>query len=146
MTTTTTPQLLPFHVEYDGPAPVDTYFRVEKDKEGNTIAAFRGRMMYGVDLALPDGYAGAVLQTGEDNKTEAPKKKSHVVDVDAEDESGASGTRLEPGQAFEKIGLWRADMPVDLKSDEYARALDEWTRMAALVHAPDEDEVDPCKK
>ncbi|KAG9122234.1 hypothetical protein FRC07_001484 [Ceratobasidium sp. 392] len=145
MTITTTPQLLPFHVEYDGPAPVDTYFHAETDEEGNKIGAFRGRMMHGVDLALPDGYAGVVLQTGE-NKTDAPKKKSHVIDVDAEDEDDASGTRLEPGHAFEKIGLWRADMPVDLKSDEYARALDEWTRMAALVHAPDEDGTGPSKK
>ncbi|KAG8746086.1 hypothetical protein FRC10_006189 [Ceratobasidium sp. 414] len=145
-TTTTTPQLLPLHIEYDGPAPVDTYFHVGRDEEGNKVSAFRGRVMYGVDLALPDGYAGVVLQTGEENQEDPPKKRRDVVDVDAEDENDASGTRLGPGQTFDKIGLWRADVPVDLKSDEYARALDEWTRMAALVHAPEEDEAESNQK
>ncbi|KAG9083423.1 hypothetical protein FS749_006044 [Ceratobasidium sp. UAMH 11750] len=140
MNTTTTPQLLPLHIEYDGPAPVDTYFHVGQDEEGNNVAAFRGRVMYGVDLALPDGYAGVVLRTGEENQVEPPKKKRDVIDVDA------SGTRLDPGQTFDKIGLWRADVPVDLKSDEYVRALDEWTRMATLVHAPEEDEIQPNQK
>ncbi|QRV88532.1 ribonuclease H2 non-catalytic subunit domain-containing protein [Ceratobasidium sp. AG-Ba] len=127
---TTVPQLLPFHIEHDGPAPVDTYFHVGQDENGNKTAAFRGREMYGVDLALPEGYAGMILRTGEDDKTEI-KKKSHVVDVDEEDD--ASGTRLGPGELFEKIRIWRADAPVDVKLDEYARAMDEWTRMASLV-------------
>ncbi|KAG8696233.1 hypothetical protein FRC09_008643 [Ceratobasidium sp. 395] len=142
MTTTTTPQLLPLHIEYDGPAPIETYFSVDRDEKGNKVAAFRGRTMYGVDLTLPDGYSGVVLRTGEENQAETPKKKRGVIDVDAEDEDDASETRLGPGQAFDKIGLWRADVPVDLKSDEYARALGEWTRMAALVHAPEEDELE----
>ncbi|QRV73731.1 ribonuclease H2 non-catalytic subunit domain-containing protein [Ceratobasidium sp. AG-Ba] len=127
---TTVPQLLPFHIEHDGSAPVDTYFHVGQDENGNKTAAFRGREMYGLDLALPEGYLGVILRTGEDDKTE-PKKKSHAIDVDGEDD--ASGTRLGPGESFEKIRIWRADAPVDVKLDEYARAMNEWTRMASLV-------------
>ncbi|QRV88537.1 ribonuclease H2 non-catalytic subunit domain-containing protein [Ceratobasidium sp. AG-Ba] len=126
---TTVPQLLPLHIEHDGPAAVETYFHVGQNENGNKTAAFRGREMHGVDLALPEGYAGVILRTGEDHKTE-PKQKSHVIDVD--EEGVASGTRLGPGESFEKIRIWRADVAVDIKLDEYARAMDEWTRMASL--------------
>ncbi|KAF8595762.1 ribonuclease H1 small subunit [Ceratobasidium sp. AG-I] len=138
--TSTTPQLLPVHIEYDGPAPVDTYFNPTKDGNGK-VAAFRGRVMHGVDLALPEGYAGVVLNTdASESKDQSAKSRSKTK---ARIESGEDGkeTRLNAVSTFTEIGLWRADVPVDLKADEYARALDEWTRMAALVHAPDEEDL-----
>jgi hypothetical protein len=144
MNSTTTPQLLPLHIEHDGPAPIDTYFNIDRDDNGNKVATFRGRMMYGVDLALPEGYAGVVLQTDEesaakpDKKSTGSRKSARARGKEEEHDNDASGTRLDPAPtAFTEIGLWRADVPVDLKSDEYARALDEWTRMAALVSCPD---------
>ncbi|KAB5592553.1 hypothetical protein CTheo_4020 [Ceratobasidium theobromae] len=127
----TVPQLFPFHIDYDGPAPVNTYFSETKDENGNKTAAFRGRSLYGMDLTLPDGYTGAVLST--DQNASATDKSS------SKDEGGANGTRLEVVSTFSGIGLWRADVPVDPNADEYARALDEWTRMVKLVHAPDEE-------
>ncbi|CAE6457884.1 unnamed protein product [Rhizoctonia solani] len=114
----TAPQLLPLHIDYDGPAPVDTYFHVTKGPNGTQTAAFRGRALCGVNLPLPEGYAGAVLLTKSDKHGEK---------------------RLEFESIFSEITLWRADIPVDVGSDEYARAMDEWTRMAALVHSPDEE-------
>ncbi|CUA75661.1 hypothetical protein RSOLAG22IIIB_05994 [Rhizoctonia solani] len=113
-----TPQLLPLHIDYDGPAPVETYFQVIKDSNGSQVASFRGRALHGLNLSLPEGYSGAVLSTKPDKNGDK---------------------RLESVSNFSEITLWRADVPVDVNSDEYARALDEWTRMAALVHSPDED-------
>ncbi|CAE6467859.1 unnamed protein product [Rhizoctonia solani] len=114
----TTPQLLPLHIDYDGPAPVDTYFHPAKDSNGTHIAAFRGRTLCGVDLPLPAGYTGAVLSTKSDKNGEK---------------------RLETASTFSEITLWRPDIPVDVNADEYARAMDEWTRMATLIHSPDEE-------
>ncbi|CEL56431.1 putative protein C12B10,15c OS=Schizosaccharomyces pombe (strain 972 / ATCC 24843) GN=SPAC12B10.15c PE=4 SV=1 [Rhizoctonia solani AG-1 IB] len=114
----TVPQLLPFHIDYDGPAPVDTYFHVTKDSNGTQVSAFRGRTVCGINLPLPEGYAGAVLSTKSDKTGEK---------------------QLETASTFDEITLWRADIPVDVGSDEYARAIDEWTRMAALVHSPSEE-------
>lgn len=113
--TMSTPQLLPLHLDHDGPAPVDTYFHVTKDSNGTQTAAFRGRAMYGLNLALPEGYSGAVFST----KTNKNGDK-----------------QLELSSKFSEFTLWRADVPVDVKSDEYARAVDEWTRMATLVRYP----------
>ncbi|CAE6416190.1 unnamed protein product [Rhizoctonia solani] len=113
-----TPQLLPLHIDYDGPAPVETYFHATKESNGNQTATFRGRTLHGVNLTLPEGYSGAVLSTKSDK---------------------SGDKQLESTSTFSEITLWRADVPVDINSDEYARALDEWTRMATLVHSPDEE-------
>lgn len=133
--TSTTPQLLPVHIEYDGPAPVDTYFNPTKDENGK-VAAFRGRIMRGVDLALPEGYAGVVLNTNASESKEQDKNSRSKAKARVENGDDGKETRLNPVSTFTEIGLWRADVLVDLKSDEYARALDEWTRMAALVSRP----------
>ncbi|GBE89516.1 hypothetical protein SCP_1601780 [Sparassis crispa] len=138
---TCTPNLMPFHIAYAGPAPISTYFRVkpappltygkeatpritpsssgdstppsadaqtasgssqstlvassstasipatsvtsldtavdvEMVEEGNSllntskrfVAAFRGRIMQGLTVELPQGYAGIVLRTPDDGK------------------------------------------------------------------------------
>jgi hypothetical protein len=117
----TTPQLLPLNIDYDGPAPVDTYFNVKTEENGTKTAAFRGRSMYGTNLGLPDGYTGVVLSTKTSTKGDIKNSKDE------------GGTRLGAVSTFSEIGLWRADVPVDLNADEYARALDEWTRMVELA-------------
>ena len=53
--------LLPCEIEYSGPAIVSAYFKPTTGKRG-LEAAFRGRALQGVPLALPAGYTGAVLQ------------------------------------------------------------------------------------
>lgn len=89
--------------------------------------------MHGVDLALPDGYAGVILNTdASESKDQSAKSRSKTKTRIENGEDGKE-TRLKAVSTFTEIGLWRADVPVDLKADEYARALDEWTRMAALV-------------
>lgn len=71
--------LMPFHLNYTGPAEVSTYFqprtihgpptseetsgeKVRKQGDGSiTVAAFRGRRVQAYTLGLPEGYTGLVL-------------------------------------------------------------------------------------
>src|SRR3989338_7376808 len=55
------PQLLPCHIQHDGPAPVSAFFKVDKETE-RLSAAFRGRALKGVAVALPGDCTGLVLQ------------------------------------------------------------------------------------
>ncbi|WFC99647.1 hypothetical protein MYAM1_002392 [Malassezia yamatoensis] len=53
--------LMPFNIDYTGPAPIDTYFLCDKaDSQsgapGSAVAAFRGRKVHGLKLDLPSGY------------------------------------------------------------------------------------------
>ncbi|KZS94675.1 ribonuclease H1 small subunit [Sistotremastrum niveocremeum HHB9708] len=91
---TVTPNLMPFRVAYNGPAPMSTYFHpkeVESTEESTGesstdsnyfgklkrrfIARFRGRTVQGQDIPLPEGYAGAVLQ----HTSAPPKQRKNVV-------------------------------------------------------------------
>ncbi|KAG7567072.1 hypothetical protein FFLO_01198 [Filobasidium floriforme] len=71
--------LMPFHLDYTGPAEVSTYFqprtipgppasdelfeeKVQKQGDGSiAVAAFRGRRVQAYTLGLPEGYTGLVL-------------------------------------------------------------------------------------
>lgn len=99
------PNLMPFHIGYDGKAPMSTYFHVRpapqsqyvgapstnsnndasgtlsssdtpeapaaaagpalaesKPKKNRFLSAFRGRTMHGLEVGLPEGYTGLILQ------------------------------------------------------------------------------------
>lgn len=57
-----TPELMPFHIEYDGPAPISTYMEV-KEGEGYQTT-FRGREMHGTMVRVGPGYTGLVVKEG----------------------------------------------------------------------------------
>ena len=46
-------------IEYDGPAPVSTYFAVRRE-DGAERATLRGRELHGRPFRLPDGVTGLV--------------------------------------------------------------------------------------
>ncbi|KAI0358227.1 hypothetical protein OH77DRAFT_1421538 [Trametes cingulata] len=123
-------------------------------------AAFRGRLMHGMKVDLPEGYAGVVLRTPDDHKPTAPSSGStggrtrskgavrsakrskrdedDAIDVDEEmpdapEEEGPVRV-LTPAAQFSSFVLWHPDIPVDEGRDEYLRSLTEWTRLAAEIH------------
>lgn len=69
---------MPFHIDYSGPAPISTFFRAKRVEAAETAAstskntsaqektrytaAFRGRVVHGLEVALPEGYGGIVLR------------------------------------------------------------------------------------
>lgn len=66
-TETLAAHLMPFSIEYNGPAPVDTYLVLHKSDEKATepvdlqadteaVSAFRGRKIHGTKLQLPKNY------------------------------------------------------------------------------------------
>lgn len=67
------PNLMPFHIDFDGIAPISTYFLVRTADQTysdasptNTrrvySAAFRGRKVHGIDVKIPTGYTGLTLR------------------------------------------------------------------------------------
>ena len=56
--------LMPFHIDYNGPAPIlDKFLPLN---EGKDQAAFRGRLTHASTLELPTDYTGLVLQASVD--------------------------------------------------------------------------------
>ncbi|KAL9935859.1 hypothetical protein V8E36_005436 [Tilletia maclaganii] len=61
--------LMPFHIDFDGPAPIDTFlvFDTEPNPQESTAprpiltSAFRGRKLYGTPLSLPPNWAAALV-------------------------------------------------------------------------------------
>jgi hypothetical protein len=103
------PNLMPFHIAYDGKAPISTYFHIESASErvgapedapdasngpipvpGSSktkkrfLSSFRGRTLHGLQFDLPEGYTGLVLDSAEGSKAVAPavppRRKSSVKD------------------------------------------------------------------
>lgn len=75
------PQLMPFHINFTGQAPITTFFRVRDAPstlpEATTppkldtrfslkkrlLATFRGRTIHGLEVPIPRGYNGIILQS-----------------------------------------------------------------------------------
>lgn len=98
-----TPNLMPFHIQYTGPAPVSTFFQVkdvdsfagrssaqapsasleQHEDDAKTIkrggirerfkAAFRGRVVCGLKVELPEGFSGIVLKADSDANERSAK-------------------------------------------------------------------------
>ncbi|KAJ3482161.1 hypothetical protein NLI96_g7178 [Meripilus lineatus] len=217
---TCSPHLMPFHIAYTGPAPIQTYLRVKpapaptfgaatpKDKvQSNTrpttpvesaesstsqstlvasassasvtqpttdrtssnitlagpcesmtqaeiagdsdsrhfVTSFRGRAIRGLDVDLPEGYSGLVLQSPEGGSAYSgtsfsAKKPSARRSEDMKMDDGDEGVEedelirsLQPAATFKTFTLWNPDVPPDEGRDEYMRSLREWTRLAAVV-------------
>ncbi len=102
-------------------APVGAYFRPEAsgataDGEPVLSAAFRGRALLGARLALPAGYAGAVLERAPPGSPSA----------------GPPGWRA--ASTFSELHYWLHDAQPG-RGDGVRRAV-EWAALAARVHAP----------
>lgn len=144
-----TPDLMPFHIGYDGPAPVSTYMMVKKvkrgvgmpdtnDKDGDVEmdeaqdgryeSTFRGRTMHGMDVDLPGGYKGLVVRSeGGSSEEKEGKTKGRRLE-----EEGERRVVVAAGE-FSGVRVWHADTAVDGGRDEFVRSLDEWTALADSV-------------
>ncbi|TFK73725.1 hypothetical protein BDN72DRAFT_150526 [Pluteus cervinus] len=149
-------------------------------------STFRGRIVQGLNIDIPEGYVGVILKSGEEQKKSAHAddirdlKRSQsarrgrakatgrgtrrstrsvpvddVVDVDgdtvmdddtpfgdieAADELGNTSLASVPMQQlqvvsqFSQLIVWHPDIPVDEHSDDYIRALKEWSFLASEIH------------
>ena len=140
------PQLLPCHIQHDGPAPVSAFFKVDKETE-QLSAAFRGRALKGVAVALPGDCTGLVLQ--EDRPLSDSDDTDHDFDDEGwDDDLSFDGHSLLPppppakkarsiavAHSFERFVYWqRAVVPSeDCAPLQWMR---EWLPLSAALHSP----------
>lgn len=150
----TTPNLLPCTISHNGPISVPQRYWDPKPSKTTTTtptqspssqsphsaAYFRGRLLQGRTLTLPEGYTGLVL-----NKTETPLPKPRptaeqlrVLEEDAgalDEEFGGDEVevkRLECQGRFDEVVVWGHEMVPD-GEDGYVRGVEEWIGFAEAV-------------
>lgn len=122
--------LLPCQVQHTGYAPVKEYFGTAEshtayvgDKDlpvadsKNKVATFRGRLLNGTEVDLPDGTVGAILST-----TGHQKDDKELWEVES---------------SFKTFTHWNFDRPT-LPTDTPQRWM-EWFEIAKAVHEPVSD-------
>ncbi|RYH21543.1 hypothetical protein EON65_20445 [archaeon] len=77
--------LLPFSIEYDGPAPISTYF-ITRVEDGTEVAHFRGRRLVKKTVKLPEPLTGLYMVVPENKRSDESK--------------------LEINSAFKELALW----------------------------------------
>ncbi|KLO09555.1 ribonuclease H1 small subunit [Schizopora paradoxa] len=118
--TSCTPNLMPFRIAHSGTAPISTFFRVKENTEPiagasslpeasspspssssrlvgrvtkRLVAAFRGRVVQGAEMALPDGYRGLVLRSNAVVNETDTKRKGREARKNGVESVGRRGTR-----------------------------------------------------
>lgn len=84
-TNTKKAEWIPAHLNYDGPAKVEQYFdsRVVANEDGSYNGFFRGHLLYGKDLPLPEGYKSYLVSTeNKQIRKEAELNPIRIWDLD----------------------------------------------------------------
>lgn len=93
------PNLMPFHIDYTGPAPISTYFLAKESSPMTTSttplgsikrvfsAAFRGRVIHGISTMLPRGYSGLALHIDYNGGSSSAASQSNKSSKRARDGS-----------------------------------------------------------
>lgn len=144
-------------IEYDGPAKVSTYFtprpydekisteetdhasrcrevssspqKGERGTSGN-VAYFRGRMMRGIDVPIPQGYTMYICEKEEISDGDDCLGK--CVESPMENNTGpAAALCLTP--VNNRITIWKHHICPDIETDSFIKSLD-WPSMASALH------------
>ncbi|KAJ4342556.1 hypothetical protein N0V95_006927 [Ascochyta clinopodiicola] len=146
-----TPHLLPARINHNGPInSTPQYWAPSVDEKGTHHVHFRGRHLYGTQLALPKNYTGAVLNITDKL---APTQPAHARTAhsfnDDEDENGMEDEEEElPEEVkiaeqigeFDALVVWGHGGEVDGERDGFVRGIREWVEFAEAMHCDGEDE------
>ncbi|XP_054845722.1 ribonuclease H2 subunit C isoform X2 [Eublepharis macularius] len=119
--------LLPCVVQHDGGASVQRYFSPairgpqEPQPGDESTVSFRGRMLKGKQVLVPEGYLGLVLEEEEEAPYLSPEERNVRVK-----------------STFESITAWNLERAPN-GSDEILMAFS-WPKIAEGIHAPVTDE------
>ncbi|XP_052748348.1 ribonuclease H2 subunit C [Galleria mellonella] len=107
---------IPCKVDEDGPANVRRFFEpyICEDENGELSATFRGHLLNGTRMQLPDGYRAIVV-------TEAKRPLAENAD-----------RRFQVAGGFKQVMYWNWDKKPS-KNDNLVKALD-WVDIAEAVH------------
>ena len=64
--------LLPCTIDFNGPAPVSSYFRI-KSEQGVLTSHFRGRKLRGIKVPLPEATTGVCVTKVFNSETQKPE-------------------------------------------------------------------------
>nr|XP_056708992.1 ribonuclease H2 subunit C [Euleptes europaea] len=120
--------LLPCAVQHDGAAPVRRYFapavrgpqESHSEPADESTVSFRGRMLKGKQVLIPEGYMGLVLE-----EEVAPYLSSEERNVQIK-------------STFDSMTVWNLERAPN-ESDEILMAFS-WPKIAEGIHAPVADE------
>ncbi|KAK9472992.1 ribonuclease H2, subunit C [Dipodascopsis tothii] len=109
--------VLPCHIEYDGPAALERYWRVEPlpaaevppDAVGDAfqLAYFRGCRLLGRRVALPEGYIGCIVPPTD---VEQPPREAMDLDDESDDDADDAPPRVwQATDAFDALTVWEQD-------------------------------------
>ena len=112
---------------------------VLKDADRRFISSFRGRTIHGLNMDVPTGYSGLLLQCDDDDPQPTTVDR-HVlnasddsIDNDFDMDEELPLRKLIPQSTFSSITLWHADRAVDETRDDYYRTLTEWIALSHEV-------------
>jgi hypothetical protein len=149
---TSSPNLMPFHIDYTGKAPIDAYFQV-KEQSSRYVAQPTVADTDQND-SEPDLRAEPIFTTTADKTRFVSTFRGRTVDgVEVGLPEGYGGItlrdvgpwesttmngedvarNLHPFARFSSIVLWNGDVPVDEGKDEYVRSLREWMKLSEEV-------------
>lgn len=121
--------LVPFHIQYSGPANTKDYFTVTKQVEVQAdgteveVAYFRGCKLVGVNQELPHGYKGYLMNKNEVLQTTGQGPDQQFFSAKIYNTIGE----------FDKLIIYGHDQPGDAGS-QWA-TLNEWQELSDIIHS-----------
>ena len=114
--------LLPCNIEYDGPAPVKSYFVQKSGKNGEKIAYLRGHELVGEVVDVSKDWVG-VLAAKASNKSD--------LDSEHNQNKGNNEILLMAEGKFDSFTIWQHDAAPNKAQIE---ELLEWKEVANSLH------------
>ncbi|OJJ88145.1 ribonuclease H2 subunit C [Aspergillus glaucus CBS 516.65] len=141
-----TPNILPCRIHHDG--PVDSLQRywapaADNEDENLQISHFRGRKLRGRRVAIPDGYQGVVAMPTERVLPSQTNNGGMADDADMEPEEPVKV--LENQGTFDEFVVWKHD-EVPGVDDVYVKGVEEWLKLAEVMHSSEQSTEESQKK
>ncbi|XP_046855059.1 ribonuclease H2 subunit C-like [Xenia sp. Carnegie-2017] len=113
-----TVHLLPCKIEHNGEAEVDEYFQscIKDDGKGMKKVSFRGRMLMGEKVAIPDGYSGYLLRENRKPVTDDQDRSFRAI------------------KRFSEFTHWNLEDRPCL-NDKIRKAM-QWIYISSAIHQP----------
>ena len=114
--------LLPCNIEYDGPAPVKSYFIQKNAKNGDKIAYLRGHELVGEVVDVSKDWVGTVAVKAS-NKSNLDSEHDHT--------KGRNEVNFMVEGKFDSFTIWQHDAAPNMAQVE---ELLEWKEVANSLH------------